>query len=203
MSSKIQYFQLICNHKATLTLTIKSTKPPITYTLSGIHPTDTIAAIKQHLIATNPNAPAPDVQRLLLKGKALADNKLLKEYTVKDGDTINLMVKPGVEWNPSAPSAPSIQTPQPSSLPISSSTGSLSGSVSGGKKHSHQRIPSVVLSPSPSNDELNADTKTKDVLLTLDTDNLGSGGVPKETLGSYHLTISSPAFWERMIGFLR
>ena len=34
-----------------------------------------------------------------MKGKALADSKLLKEYSVKDGDTVNLMVKAGVEWN--------------------------------------------------------------------------------------------------------
>ncbi|KAE9393223.1 hypothetical protein BT96DRAFT_967239 [Gymnopus androsaceus JB14] len=178
---------------ATLTLTIKSTKPPITYTLSGIHPTDTIAAIKQHLIATNPNAPAPDVQRLLLKGKALADNKLLKEYTVKDGDTINLMVKPGVEWNPSAPSAPSIQTPQPSSLPISSSTGSLSGSVSGGgKKHSHQRIPSVVLSPSPSTMSSMPIQRQRRLWRC-----------PERDFGLVSFDDIEPAFWERMIGFLR
>ncbi|KAJ7275589.1 hypothetical protein C8J57DRAFT_1504899 [Mycena rebaudengoi] len=32
--------------------------------------------------------------RLLLKGKALADNRLVREYSVKDGDTVNLLVKP-------------------------------------------------------------------------------------------------------------
>ncbi|KAF9063428.1 hypothetical protein BDP27DRAFT_1393924 [Rhodocollybia butyracea] len=191
----------------TLNLTIKSTKPPATYTLSGVHPTDTIASIKQHLFSSNPTAPAPDAQRLLLKGKALADNKLLKEYTVKDGDTINLMVKPGVEWNPSAP-PPVISAPEPTPAPKvtpSVSSSLLEGSPKPSGKRSHQRIPSVVLSPSPSHDDLDAQPK-KDVLLTLDTTDLALGPgstVPKETLGSYHVTISSPDFWNRMIAFLR
>ncbi|KAJ4483976.1 hypothetical protein J3R30DRAFT_3277643 [Lentinula aciculospora] len=189
---------------STLELLIKSTKPPVTYTLSGIHPTDTIAAIKQHLSTSNPSAPAPDVQRLLLKGKALADNKLLKEYPVKDGDTINLMVKPGVEWNPSAP-AVSLSSPVPKTASSLLLQGSPVPSGATGKRH--QRIPSVVLSPSPSNEDDIDAQPMKDVLLTLDTADLGLGSVgtsvSKETLGSYHLTISSPAFWERLIQFLR
>ncbi|GAW01496.1 ubiquitin family protein [Lentinula edodes] len=198
----------------TLNLLIKSTKPPITYTLSGIHPTDTISAIKQHLSTTNPTAPAPDAQRLLLKGKALADNKLLKEYPVKDGDTINLMVKPGVEWNPAAsaadPPVVTLNTPAPkpafgTSLSSSLLSGGSPAAPSGHTGKRHQRIPSVVLSPSPSNeDELGAQPR-KDVLLTLDTTDLalGTGSTPKETLGAYHLTISSPGFWDKLIQFLR
>ncbi|KAJ3833789.1 hypothetical protein F5878DRAFT_632101 [Lentinula raphanica] len=200
---------------ATFNLLVKSTKPPVTYNLSGIHPTDTIAAIKQHLSTNNLTAPAPDAQRLLLKGKALADNKLLKEYPVKDGDTINLMVKPGVDWNPSAP--PPVVEPQPVSLSspapklATSMTGSSSSLLQGGAPAStpkrHQRIPSVVLSPSPSNEDNGDAQPRKDVLLTLDTTDLGLGAsstsVPKEALGAYHLTISSPEFWEKLIQFLR
>lgn len=201
-------------HIATLNLLIKSTKPPITYTLSGIHPTDTISAIKQHLSTTNATAPAPDTQRLLLKGKALADNKLLKEYPVKDGDTINLMVKPGVEWNPSGPAAEppavTLSTPAPkpafgTSLSSSLLSGGSPAAASGHTGKRHQRIPSVVLSPSPSNeDDLDAQPR-KDVLLTLDTTDLalGTGSTTKETLGAYHLTISSPGFWDKLIQFLR
>ncbi|KIK69284.1 hypothetical protein GYMLUDRAFT_214381 [Collybiopsis luxurians FD-317 M1] len=191
---------------ATLNLTIKSTKPPVTYTLSGIHPTDTIAAIKEHLSATNPTAPAPNSQRLLLKGKALADNKLLKEYTVKDGDTINLMVKPGVDWNPSAPSiVPPLSAPTPKLAADESSSTSLLEGTHSGKGKRHQRIPSVVLSPSPSNDDPDKSPK-KDVLLALDTNELDLGSsspVLRETLGSYHLTISNPAFWEKLLALLR
>ena len=80
-------------------MTFKSTKPVQVYALD-VQPTDTISSIKAQL-ASVPGAPPADVQRLLLKGKALADSKILREYAVKDGDTINLMVKPGFDWDPS------------------------------------------------------------------------------------------------------
>lgn len=123
---------------------------------------------------------------------------------MNDGDTINLMVKPGVDWNPSAPAVPIVKTPQSLEMPLPQAASSSSISSTGPRRH--QRIPSVVLSPSPSNDDLDTSPK-KDVLLTLDTDNLGlglgTGNAPKETLGSYHLTISNPAFWEKMLVLLR
>src|SRR5579863_8532091 len=85
---------------ATLQITFKSLKPPFSTTIP-VSPTDPISTIKSQ-IAAQPCAPPADAQRLLLKGKALADAKLLKEYSVQDGDTINLMVKPGIEWDPTA-----------------------------------------------------------------------------------------------------
>ncbi|KAF5380248.1 hypothetical protein D9757_008231 [Collybiopsis confluens] len=202
--------ETVSSSAATLNLTIKSTKPPVTYALAGIHPTDTIAAIKQHLFATHPTAPAPDAQRLLLKGKALADNKLLKEYTVNDGDTINLMVKPGVEWNAASVASPvpksaTSQTPQLSSnSSLLEGTPTSSSTSSSGKKH--QRIPSVVLSPSPANDDDLDKSPKRDVLLPLDTNELDLGPsspVLRATLGTYHLMISNPAFWEKMLALLR
>ena len=76
----------------------KSLKPHAIFAIS-VRLTDTISAIKTQLSA-EPSAPPADAQRLLFKGKALADGKLLKEYNnIKDGDTINLMVKPGYDWN--------------------------------------------------------------------------------------------------------
>jgi UV excision repair protein RAD23 len=89
---------------------IKSLKPPKTYTLA-VQSSDTIADIKSYL-ASQPGAPPVDVQRLLLKGKALADTKLLKEYNIKDGDTVNLMVKQGQESN-QAPETPKLDIPAP------------------------------------------------------------------------------------------
>src|ERR1700761_2951350 len=74
-----------------LTLTFKSLKPPVSYTIV-VHLTDTIAAVKA-LLAAQPSGPPVETQRLLLKGKALADAKLLKEYSIKDGDTVNLALK--------------------------------------------------------------------------------------------------------------
>lgn len=86
---------------ASISLVFKSLKPQATFTIS-VRPTDTISAIKTQLSA-EPSAPPAEAQRILFKGKALADGKLLKEYNnIKDGDTINLMVKPGYDWNTTA-----------------------------------------------------------------------------------------------------
>lgn len=149
-----------------------------------MQPTDTILSIKAQLAAES-TAPAADVQRLLLKGKALADNKLLKEYNVKEGDTINLMVKPGHDWDPTKP-----KTMAPEKLTLNASSKPA---------HRHQRIPSVVLSPSPSGE---TPGQEKDIILTLDP-----GTVPDslatETLTTYHETVAKPEFWERLHAFLR
>jgi len=86
---------------ASISLVFKSLKPQATFTIS-VRLTDTISAIKTQLSA-EPSAPPAEAQRILFKGKALADGKLLKEYNnIKDGDTINLMVKPGYDWNTTA-----------------------------------------------------------------------------------------------------
>ncbi|KAF9476946.1 hypothetical protein BDN70DRAFT_881725 [Pholiota conissans] len=192
---------------ASISLTFKSLKPAATFTLR-VEPTDTISAIKAQL-AAQPSAPPADVQRLLLKGKALADTKLLREYTIKDGDTVNLMVKPGHQWDPTAPaptqstSTPDVtmaeHTTPPKSNPFGSgSLGEPSSSRPKGSKH--QRIPSVVLSPSPSSDTPGA--VEKDIVLTLDQDVPSPIG-HSETLSTYHDIVADPGFWERLYTFLR
>ncbi|CAA7267272.1 unnamed protein product [Cyclocybe aegerita] len=185
---------------AALSLVFKSLKPSASFTLS-VQPTDTIATIKAQLSSTHPSAPPPDAQRLLLKGKALADAKLLKEYSIKDGDTLNLVVKSGFNWNPNAP-APSASTETMSSAappnPFGSAKLEPNPKPSRGK---HQRIPSVVLSPSPSSDSPGA--VEKDIMLTLDTTDIQSQAVPSETLSTYHQTVSQPEFWERLFAFLK
>lgn len=159
-----------------------------------MHPTDTISAIKSQL-AAQPSAPPADVQRLLLKGKALSDGKLLKEYNIQDGDTVNLMVKPGFDWkagtNMDASLAPSAA--------LSSSDALKPDSRPSGSRSKHQRIPSLVLSPSPS--ETSGVTE-KDIMLTLDTTSISSPIVHSE-LSTYHTTISKPEFWDRLYSFLR
>ncbi|KAF8652376.1 hypothetical protein AX16_004404 [Volvariella volvacea WC 439] len=175
---------------ATISVTFKSSKPPASYTLT-VQPTDTISSIKAQLAAQS-TAPPADSQRLLLKGKALVDNKLLKEYTIKDGDTINLMVKPGVDWDPTKPTVKKAMPENKLSLsldPTPKPTG-----------HRHQRIPSVVLSPSPSSET--PGQQEKDILLTLDA-GASSSPVPTETLTSYHETVAKPEFWERLRVFLQ
>ncbi|KAL7277163.1 hypothetical protein ACG7TL_009009 [Trametes sanguinea] len=185
-------------------VTFKSTKPVQAYTLD-VQPTDTIAQIKAQLAAV-PGAPPADAQRLLLKGKALADGKLLREYAVKDGDTVNLMVKPGFDWDPSkvpAPAAPSEPAPAPSASPAPGGESiTLLPSPEPSKSRSgHGRIPSVVLSPSPS---LTASPGEKlvDIPLVLDTSTIPASPSAVVPDTPYHTTISQPAFWEHLYAFL-
>ena len=121
----------------------------------------------------------------MLKGKALADAKLLKEYNIKDGDTVNLMIKPGHTWNPNAmTAADSISTPD---------------HLTSG----HARIPSVVLSPSPSSASLSSEKdKPLDINLTLDTSAIPTAS-SEFTETAYHTTISDPAFWQELLKLLQ
>jgi len=173
---------------ASISLVFKSLKPPATFTMS-VPLTDTISVIKAQL-ASEPSAPPADVQRLLFKGKALADGKLLKEYSnIKDGDTVNLMVKPGYDWNTAATTASSPETLVPEAH-----------SKLGGRRH--QRIPSVMLSPSPSSLESSGATE-KDILLTIDAGALPSPALELDTMSTFHQTVSQPVFWERLHAFLK
>lgn len=203
---------------ASISLVFKSLKPAATFTLS-VQPTDSISTIKAQL-SSLPSAPPADAQRLLLKGKALQDGKLLKEYNIKDGDTLNIVIKPGLNWNPTAGAgaAPAMSSnPSPSSLsPLSSpnppppqpqgfGSGTLNPqarpSTTTSSKGKHTRIPSVVLSPSPSLDSLRGTGVEKDILITLDSDPLPSP--QSETLTTFHETVSNPDFWQRLYDFLK
>ncbi|KAF5378812.1 hypothetical protein D9615_007011 [Tricholomella constricta] len=185
---------------ASISITFKSLKPPASFTLA-VQPTDSIAAIKTQL-ATEPAAPPADAQRLLLKGKALADAKLLQEYPVKDGDTINLVLKPGVDWNPSATTrSPSHPTSTSTSSPMAPQDPSSAPTLgSSAPRRGHQRIPSVVLSPSPSSET--PGTIEKDILLALDSATL-PGPLQTETMSTYGATVAQPEFWERLYAFLK
>lgn len=178
---------------AAITLTFKSLKPPKSFSLS-VQTTDTIQSIKGQL-ASQSSAPPADIQRLLLKGKALADTKLLKEYTIKDGDTVNLMIKPGHIWDPNSTTdtntaMPSTPSPAPALQPDAKPT------------LGHTRIPSVVLSPSPSatTPSLEVD-QPLDINLTLDTSQTLPSAQPAQS--TYHATIAEPGFWGRLNDFLK
>ncbi|KAJ7230958.1 hypothetical protein C8J57DRAFT_1730415 [Mycena rebaudengoi] len=164
----------IASSSTTLTLTIKSLRPPAQYSLA-VHPTNSIAY---------PAAPPADTQRLLLMGKALADNKLVREYIVKDGDTLNLLddfslsidLKGSPSLSPGAgvtagrpPSAsPSVEAP-PGDLPSSSSSSSPS-------TRSHQN------------------STTRDITLTLHN---VTPALAEQELSTYHAGIANPQFWHR------
>lgn len=165
-----------------------------------MQPTDTIAQIKAQLAAVT-GAPPADAQRLLLKGKALADGKLLREYAVKDGDTVNLMVKPGFDWDPTKPTASPTSTSPPSEpeRKVEAQT-LLPGTESKTTRGGHSRIPSVVLSPSPSLTPSPGE-KLVDIPLILDTSSIpASPAAVSDT--PYHTTIAQPEFWEKLYAFL-
>ncbi|KZV61934.1 ubiquitin-like protein [Peniophora sp. CONT] len=180
-------------------VTFKQLKPSFSLTLA-VSPADSIESIKRQ-IASQPGAPPADSQRLLLKGKALADTKLLKEYNVKEGDTVNIMSKPTTSTPPLvAPQpkpAPSLPTGPSLELPPADST------ASAGRRKGHGRIPSVVLSPSPS-PSMDGE-EVKDIALvdengvTLSAENVEEPGPVDST---YRATISRPEYWEKLYEFI-
>jgi len=171
-----------------ITLTFKSLKPPKSFTVQ-VQPTDSVQSVKT-LLASQPRAPPADAQRLLLKGKALADAKLLQEYNIKDGDTVNLMIKPAYNWDPNS-------TPTPPEANMSSTS-------KANLNLGHSRIPSVVLSPSPSSvSPLAENNKPLDINLTLDTSSIPTASSEGAVHSTYHATISQPGFWDRLHSFLR
>lgn len=124
-------------------LTVKSLKPAFALELEA-SPTATIRDLKLRLADEYPDrAPGPDAQRWILKGKAMGDNKLLKEFAAvvaahaADPNTptvINLMV------NKSAAAAAAAD---PVDAPAASAPSPKSPSKSGG-------IPELTLSePDP------------------------------------------------------
>jgi UV excision repair protein RAD23 len=158
-----------------------------------VQPTDTVSEVKASL-ASQPHAPPAEAQRLLLKGKALADTKLLKEYGVKEGDTINLMIKPGFDWDPA--NAPSPSKPSPVKM-------TLSALPEIKVPHGHRRTPSIVLSPSPSLVSLEQEGRPHDIDLTLDTSFIPTASLSPAARSSYQAVISEPGFWDRLYSFLR
>ena len=189
----------------TITLSFKVSKPPRTYSLP-LSLADAISTIKLQL-ATQPGAPPADAQRLLLKGKALADGKLLKEYNVKDGDVINLMLRPGFEWDWSEKAKlPESASDKDGSAPmeVDSNKSTLNTITQPSARSSHTRIPSVVLCPSPSTtpQPLLEPQATTPIPLTLDTTLIPS---PSEQMDkdAYQQRIESPEFWDRLYAFLK
>lgn len=104
------------------------------------------------------------------------------------------MIKPGHTWDPTATATTTIDTnivmsstPSPALLPDAKP-------VLG-----HTRIPSVILSPSPSatTPSLEVD-QPLDINLTLDTSQ-----TLQPTQSTYHVTIAEPGFWGRLNEFLK
>ncbi|KAH9470856.1 hypothetical protein Pst134EA_004774 [Puccinia striiformis f. sp. tritici] len=75
-------------------ITIKSLKPPLSFSIA-CSPSSTISELKKLLCESDSSAPPVEAQRLVYKGKALADSKLLKDYeAIQTGETVHLIIKP-------------------------------------------------------------------------------------------------------------
>ena len=184
-------------------LVFKVTKPAFSFTLL-VSPTDTIASIKKQL-SNQPGAPPADSQRLLLRGKALADSKLLREYPVKGGDTVNLMLKPGFEfdWTATTKSKESSNKTL-AAADVDTDVQMALNPESSKNRHGHSRVPSLVLSPSPSPSTISlpGENLPSPIPLTLDTSNMPS---MRDTtiLSSYQKGIADPEFWSRLLKHLQ
>lgn len=74
-----------------LQVTIKVLKPSSTFTIAGLDSTDTIHQLKQRIYQQQSSLPV-NRQRLLIKGKVLADQKTLSELAINESTIIHLMV---------------------------------------------------------------------------------------------------------------
>ncbi|OAV99786.1 hypothetical protein PTTG_00456 [Puccinia triticina 1-1 BBBD Race 1] len=130
-------------------ITIKSLKPPLSFSIA-CSPSSTISELKQLLCQSDSSAPPVEAQRLVYKGKALADSKLLKEYeAIQTGETIHLMIKPdSAVSNLASSERPSSVLVEPGT-PISEKTlsGATGGSVSGkdGEPKLAMKIPKITM----------------------------------------------------------
>lgn len=178
----------------------------------NVHPTDTIASIKEQLASEHSRAPPADVQRLLIKGKVLADNKLLKEYDgVGDGTILSLMVKPGTVWTaeekPSVNktvSSTSARTPSPNSVGLEAAAEAHARrharTPSEGGLADQFPVPSLVLVGPSSPTETG---RRRPVSLSLDLDVPPRPSSPSAAdSSSYNATITSTGFWQRLHAFL-
>jgi hypothetical protein len=154
----------------------------------------------------------------LLKGKALQDNKLVKDYDIPDGAIITIMSKPAPAR--AAEQAAEPPTPEVSGLaPSPSAQADASGGSPGGNPR-HQRklsdIPAVILSPAgtpgqttpllagqslplPPNPSYSP-THTQ-IPLDLNAFPIPSPNTPELT--PRQAVLASPEFWEGLNAFLQ
>ncbi|KAI7875091.1 ubiquitin-related domain-containing protein [Mucor mucedo] len=74
-----------------LQVTVKVLKPSSTFTIGSLSPKDTVHQLKQRIYQQQSSLPV-NRQRLLIKGKVLADQKSLEELSINEGTVIHLMV---------------------------------------------------------------------------------------------------------------
>jgi hypothetical protein len=179
-----------------ISITVKSLKPSLTFPVKA-HITDSIADLKQLVSSSTSSAPPASAQRLLLKGKALADAKLLKEYDIQDGAVVHVILKPGWEKEqaqqiPGGDPTPSTAAGGPS-IPVEAPP--APGSV-----------PALTISDAdPTTDNTtSAHTLPARAVTAADISNPphGPGPIP-HTSATFHATLAQPEFWEKVHALCR
>ncbi|KAJ9103952.1 hypothetical protein QFC21_002415 [Naganishia friedmannii] len=176
-----------------ISITVKSLKPSLAFPVKA-HITDSVADLKQLVSSSTSSAPPASAQRLLLKGKALADAKLLKEYDIQDGAVVHVILKPGWEkereqqipgGDPTPPkegtSIPVEPIPTPGSVPVL--TISDADPTTDNTTSAHTLPPRAVTAADISNPPL--------------------GPGPVNTSAPFHATLARPEFWEKVHGLCR
>lgn len=72
-------------------VTIKVLKPSSQFTIGGLSGNETVGQLKQRIYQQQSSIPV-NRQRLLIKGKVLADQKTLEELSIQEGTVIHLMI---------------------------------------------------------------------------------------------------------------
>lgn len=210
---------LICKD-ASIEITVKSLKPSLTFPVKA-QSTDTVAHLKSLVAASSSSAPAVEQQRLLLKGKALTDTKLLKEYDIGAGAVVHLVIKPAAASATTSTAAPETAGPSSSSSPAameaaadgvigtipshatSSAPKQLSPSrISSSDRTSfrqggpgHVRLPSLTITTSMDDDSSSPGTEMP---LSVIDNAPPLGPQPVISSAEFHRTVSDPAFWQKL-----
>jgi len=166
---------------------VKSIKPALSFSVE-IFPSDSVQQLKANLSKLTSTAPAPEFQRLLLKGKALADTKLVKEYGLTEGSVVNMMLKAGWDEKPKA-GTDLVGNPTPTGGDIPTESSPVPGSV-------------PVLTISDADPAAEGTTSTAAFparpITTMDISNPASGPGPVNSTAEFHNTISDPDFWKKV-----
>ena len=163
-----------------ITVTVKSLKPSLSITLTA-QLTDTVADLKNLVSESSSSAPAVDTQRLLLKGKALTDTKLLKEYDIESGAVIHLILKPST--TPINTETPPTAMSQPRST------------IATPIHRGHQRVPSLTITTSVD------DASSPGTPIPLSLSDIAApplGPQPQVSSAAFHDAISNPQFWQKI-----
>ena len=175
----------LINLDATVNLTVKSLKPSLSLPMT-VNLTDSVSQLKSLIAQASSSAPPADSQRLLLKGKALTDSKLLKEYDIADGAIVHLYFKAA---------AAAISTPALNVADVpSSSTSTTPPPVD----------KSTSAPPSPAPPSLTITTDVEDgpgismPLTNFDIAAPPTGPQPEITSATFHASIADPAFWQKI-----